>query len=100
MTDAIDPNATYDAAQVARLLFHVTLRTLRRRRQRLSREGFPKPISRWGKKVWSGAALLAWRDRQLIEANAEPDVIDYSAVLAERAKAAASNKRSNGTGQI
>lgn len=87
MTGAIDPNATYDAAEVARLLFHVSLRTFNRNRRKLARKGFPAPVRDWGKKVWSGAALLAWRDRE--PPKARQDVIDLTPILAERARALA-----------
>lgn len=89
--ETLDPGLTYEAAEVARLLFHTSLRSFRRNRRKREREGFPRPISRYGKKVWSGAVLIAWRDRQdaAVTGHAAPGVIDFGAVLDSRARAGA-----------
>jgi hypothetical protein len=60
---ALDAAATYEAEEVALILFHIRPRTLARRMAKLRSEGFPCPISRWGKKIWSGQALLDWQNR-------------------------------------
>lgn len=86
MEPLIAPNASYTAEQVARLLFHCSLRTFKRHKKRRVREGFPGPISQHGRQLWSGAALIAWRDRGQIAAASRTPVIDFSALLASRAR--------------
>lgn len=83
---ALDPNATYEAEEVALVVFHVTARTFRRRLKKLAAEGFPHPVSRWGTKVWSGQALLAWQNR---DRSTGDNIIPISSLLARRAQAAA-----------
>lgn len=90
MTDArqpvaLDPAATYEAAEVALIVFHIGVRTFRRRLARLRGEGFPGPISQWGRRVWSGQALLDWQLRDQSPSN----VLPISQHLARRARQAA-----------
>lgn len=82
---ALDPDATYEAAEVALIVFHIGVRTFRRRLARLRGEGFPGPISQWGRQVWSGQALLAWQNRDRSPGN----VLPISSFLAQRARLAA-----------
>jgi hypothetical protein len=82
---ALDPNATYEAAEVALIVFHVGVRTFRRRLARLRGEGFPGPISHWGRQVWSGQALIAWQNRGQLPDN----VLPISTLLARNARQAA-----------
>lgn len=88
---AIDPNETYDAAQVAALIFHTSLRSFMRHYKQRLREGFPAPISKYGRRQWAGANLIAWRDRQMpvcrIEIGKGGDVLDISGLLDSRARA-------------
>lgn len=85
---ALDPNATYEAAEVALIVFHIATRTFRRRLQRLRAEGFPRPLSQWGTKVWSGQALIEWQNREQSATAHDPRVVPFPA-LAERARMAA-----------
>ena len=85
----IDPNACYEAEEVALLLFRTTVRSFNRHRRQRAREGFPRPISNVGKKVWSGADLIAWRDRDKAVTALPAGVTDLGAHLAARAKIAA-----------
>lgn len=82
---ALDPHATYEAAEVALIVFHIGARTFRRRLARLRGEGFPGPISQWGRQVWSGQALIDWQVRPRSACN----VLPISNHLARRARLAA-----------
>jgi hypothetical protein len=72
-TVALDPAATYEAEEVALIVFHVSLRTFRRRLKKLRAEGFPDTISQWGTKVWSGQALISWQNREVPRGANVPD---------------------------
>lgn len=90
---ALDPLKNYDSAGVARELFDNDVTWLYRNKKKLKAEGFPKPISSVGHPRWSGAKLIAWRDRDQPDAALPPDptgkVVDYSQLLAARAAAVA-----------
>lgn len=92
--EILQPAASYTAAEVARILFRVSLRVFQRRRARLRREGFPRPVSSIGKAVWSGAALIAWRDRDASRQEGNPNLIELSQRLAGRARAVAGKRSS------
>lgn len=60
----IQRDATYSMADVARIVFHRTVKWFYQHHDRLRREdGFPQPISPIGQPRWSGAKLLAWCNR-------------------------------------
>lgn len=84
---ALDPAATYEAAEVAQIVFHVSHRTLRRRMMKLRSEGFPRSVSQWGRRVWSGQDLIDWlaRPKGVLPAN----VLPFGPRLAETARSAA-----------
>lgn len=64
MSDVLEPAAIYDSAAVARLLFQHDVEWFYSYRKTTGRtERFPAPISGKGHPRWSGAALIAWRDR-------------------------------------
>ena len=65
---ALDPDATYEAAEVAMILFHISLRTFGRRLRNLRRNGFPPPLPGGGRKVWNGQALIDWKNRPPVAA--------------------------------
>lgn len=83
---ALHPAATYEAAEVALIVFHVSARTFRRRLRKLRCEGFPPPVSQWGVKVWSGQALIDWQNRS---PSAGSNILPFRVTLAERARNAA-----------
>lgn len=91
---ALHPAATYEAAEVALIVFHVTARTFRRRLKKLRCEGFPAPVSQWGVKVWSGQALIDWQNRS---PSLSPNVLPFGVPLAERARNAARQGARNST---
>lgn len=83
---ALDPHVTYEAAEVALIVFHVSARTFRRRLKKLRCEGFPPPVSQWGVKLWSGQALIDWQNRA---PSAGSNILPFAVTLADRARKAA-----------
>lgn len=59
-----DTAKNYTQAEVARIMFGWTAGTFSQRKARMMREeGFPKPVSKFGRPRWAGARLNAWHDR-------------------------------------
>jgi hypothetical protein len=86
---ALDPAATYEAEEVALILFHIRPRTMARRMKKLRAEGFPAPVSRWGRKIWSGQALLDWQNRPQKPASQAALVLFLADGMAAKARLAA-----------
>lgn len=91
--ERLDPNRNYHAEDVARLVFAglAVDRFYRRWRTLVRKEGFPPPISKYGRPVWNGARLKAWQERDQAPVPRPADsqrgeLVDYSAVLRERLK--------------
>lgn len=88
----IDPEALYAAPEVALLVFNTKVRTFYRRRKQREQEGFPPPISRWGRKMWSGQVLIDWINRGQVK-GVGANVIPISDKLARRAEAMATARQ-------
>jgi len=93
----IEEGETYSSADVARIVFHKEGRNIEwfyaNKDRLMAKEGFPKPISRFGWPKWNGADLLAWlgRDKSLsARAASGRNVVDFSEVLRQRTRQLAS----------
>jgi hypothetical protein len=83
----IEPGRTYGSTQVAGLVFGRSVEWFYANRARLhAREGFPRPVSRYGWPRWSGQDLLTWMNRPKHGGGGGPKVVDFSEVLRERAR--------------
>lgn len=92
---SLDPHATYNAADVARLVFghggkNPAIWLYRHFAELTRRESFPMPVSCIGRPRWSGALLIAWMNRpqearQAARAIAGANVVDATKRLQERA---------------
>lgn len=89
---ALDPGANYEAAEVA-LWLRLRPRTFSRNLARLRALGFPPPRLQWGRRVWSGAALLDWRDHPQETISGGGNLVQLSPLLAARARQAAAGGR-------
>ena len=91
MTERINPDDTYSAADVQRIVFKRRGRWFSRHRAQLHAEGFPPPISKIGWPRWSGESLLAWQKRDVTprDNSAAADttnVVPWDQVLRDRAR--------------
>ncbi len=93
MTDlpavALDPAANYEAAEVALWLRERPRTFTKKLARRIAQQGFPRPIAQWGRKVWSGQALIDWRENPQKSAPLPAGVTPLGPLLAQRAAMAA-----------
>lgn len=59
----LEPLRIYSAAEVAEIVFGISITTWYRQKALRARQGFPEPINRFGQGQWLGEALIAWAKR-------------------------------------